>query len=156
MMITLDEGNGRTAERRNTDDMVSLVALPVPINPRGRVQPGRSARVGAEGANPPRNLSGTRDRDGQAFWSRIRGSGARDSGEGVTDVRAAGSTGFMSGDHTFGVPFAGRHIGPRLDEQRRMLDEVGYGSLDELMDAAIPEVIRAHGLLAIPPAGSEA
>jgi glycine dehydrogenase len=62
----------------------------------------------------------------------------------------------MSGDHTFGVPFAGRHIGPRLDEQRRMLDEVGYGSLDELMDAAIPEVIRSHGLLAIPPAGSEA
>src|SRR5215475_8208097 len=62
----------------------------------------------------------------------------------------------MSGDHTFGVPFAGRHIGPRLDEQRRMLDVIGYGSLDELMDAAIPEVIQAHGLLGIPAAGSEA
>jgi glycine dehydrogenase len=62
----------------------------------------------------------------------------------------------MSGDHTYGVPFAGRHIGPRADEQRRMLDEIGYGSVDELMDAAIPEVIRAHGMLELAPAASEA
>src|SRR5262245_46111561 len=62
----------------------------------------------------------------------------------------------MSGDHTYGVPFAGRHIGPRADEQRRMLDEIGYGSVDELMDAAIPEVIRAHGMPELPPAASEA
>ena len=46
----------------------------------------------------------------------------------------------MSGDLTYGVPFAGRHIGPSADEQRRMLDTVGYGSVEELMDAAIPEV----------------
>ncbi len=37
-----------------------------------------------------------------------------------------------------------------------MLDEVGYSSVEELMDAAIPEVIRAHGLLELPPAASEA
>jgi glycine dehydrogenase len=62
----------------------------------------------------------------------------------------------MSGDLTYGVPFAGRHIGPSPDEQRRMLDAVGYGSVEELMDAAIPEVIRWHGTLDLPPAGSEA
>jgi glycine dehydrogenase len=62
----------------------------------------------------------------------------------------------MSGDHTYGLPFAGRHIGPRADEQRRMLDEIGYSSIDELMDAAIPEVIRTYGQLELPPAASEA
>ena len=62
----------------------------------------------------------------------------------------------MSGDLTYGVPFAGRHIGPSTDEQRRMLDIVGYGSVEDLMDAAIPEVIRWHGTLDLPPAASEA
>ena len=42
------------------------------------------------------------------------------------------------------------------DEQRRMLEAVGYGSVDELMDAAIPEVIRWHGALDLPPAATEA
>ncbi|MEV4520568.1 aminomethyl-transferring glycine dehydrogenase [Micromonospora tulbaghiae] len=50
--------------------------------------------------------------------------------------------------------FADRHIGPGRDDERRMLDTVGYGSVDELMDAAIPEVIRWHGTLDLPaPAG---
>src|SRR5258706_14216966 len=62
----------------------------------------------------------------------------------------------MSADITYGVPFAGRHIGPGTDEQRRMLEAVGYGSIEELMDAAIPEVIRWHGTLDLPPAASEA
>ncbi len=61
----------------------------------------------------------------------------------------------MTGDLTYGVPFAGRHIGPSLDEQRRMLEAVGYGSAEELMDAAIPEVIRWHGTLDLPPAATE-
>ncbi|HEY7274121.1 MAG TPA: glycine dehydrogenase (aminomethyl-transferring), partial [Actinoplanes sp.] len=51
--------------------------------------------------------------------------------------------------------FASRHIGPDHDEQARMLKAVGYGSLDELMDAAIPEVIRWHGTLDLPPAATE-
>ena len=38
------------------------------------------------------------------------------------------------------VEFARRHIGPSAEEQRRMLDTIGYGSVDELMDAAIPGV----------------
>ncbi|GIF62971.1 glycine dehydrogenase (decarboxylating) [Asanoa ishikariensis] len=52
--------------------------------------------------------------------------------------------------------FADRHIGPDRDSERRMLDQVGYGTVDELMDAAIPEVIRWHGGLNLPPAASEA
>ncbi|HEV7707441.1 MAG TPA: glycine dehydrogenase (aminomethyl-transferring), partial [Asanoa sp.] len=52
--------------------------------------------------------------------------------------------------------FADRHIGPDRESEHRMLDTVGYGTIDELMDAAIPEVIRWHGTLDLPPAASEA
>jgi glycine dehydrogenase len=62
----------------------------------------------------------------------------------------------MSGDLTYGVPFAARHIGPSPEEQRRMLDTVGYASIEDLMEAAIPEVIRWHGTLDLPPAATEA
>ncbi len=41
------------------------------------------------------------------------------------------------------APFADRHIGPAADEQAKMLAVVGYGSLDELADAAVPDAIRA-------------
>ncbi|MBB5826640.1 aminomethyl-transferring glycine dehydrogenase [Micromonospora carbonacea] len=51
--------------------------------------------------------------------------------------------------------FAARHIGPDADAERRMLDVVGYDSIDELMDAAIPEVIRWHGALDLPEPASE-
>ncbi|MER7892791.1 aminomethyl-transferring glycine dehydrogenase [Micromonospora sp. NPDC094482] len=52
--------------------------------------------------------------------------------------------------------FATRHIGPDPDGERRMLQAVGYDSIDELMDAAIPEVIRWHGTLDLPEPASEA
>ncbi|MEV4490391.1 aminomethyl-transferring glycine dehydrogenase [Micromonospora coxensis] len=51
--------------------------------------------------------------------------------------------------------FADRHIGPDRDDERRMLQAVGYDSIDELMDAAIPEVIRWHGTLDLPEPASE-
>ncbi|QGN48790.1 aminomethyl-transferring glycine dehydrogenase [Micromonospora sp. WMMC415] len=51
--------------------------------------------------------------------------------------------------------FAARHIGPDPDDERRMLEVVGYSSVDELMDAAIPEVIRWHGTLDLPAPASE-
>ncbi|MFI7214871.1 aminomethyl-transferring glycine dehydrogenase [Micromonospora maritima] len=51
--------------------------------------------------------------------------------------------------------FADRHIGPGRDDERRMLEAVGYSSVDELMDAAIPEVIRWHGTLDLPEPASE-
>ncbi|MBG6065692.1 aminomethyl-transferring glycine dehydrogenase [Micromonospora ureilytica] len=52
--------------------------------------------------------------------------------------------------------FATRHIGPGPDDERRMLDVVGHDSIDELMDAAIPEVIRWHGTLDLPDPATEA
>ncbi|WCN78688.1 aminomethyl-transferring glycine dehydrogenase [Micromonospora sp. LH3U1] len=52
--------------------------------------------------------------------------------------------------------FATRHIGPGPDDERRMLETVGHGSIDELMDAAIPEVIRWHGTLDLPDPATEA
>jgi glycine dehydrogenase len=51
--------------------------------------------------------------------------------------------------------FDQRHIGPDGAAQRRMLETIGYSSVDELMDAAIPESIRWHGSLQLPAAVSE-
>ncbi|MBG0565979.1 aminomethyl-transferring glycine dehydrogenase [Actinoplanes aureus] len=52
-------------------------------------------------------------------------------------------------------PFVPRHIGPDPDEQTHMLKAIGYGSVEDLMDAAIPEVIRWHGELDLPAGISE-
>ena len=52
--------------------------------------------------------------------------------------------------------FADRHLGPDAAESQRMLEVVGYGSVEELMDAAIPESIRWNGALELPAAASEA
>ena len=51
--------------------------------------------------------------------------------------------------------FSDRHIGPDSAGVERMLTAIGYSSLDELMDAAIPEVIRWHGTLDLPAAATE-
>jgi glycine dehydrogenase len=42
--------------------------------------------------------------------------------------------------------FADRHVGPRADETARMLDRVGFDSLDALMDAAVPPTIASRTL----------
>jgi glycine dehydrogenase len=42
--------------------------------------------------------------------------------------------------------FSDRHIGTTAATQKVMLDAVGYGSVDELMDAAVPGAIRLSGL----------
>ena len=52
-------------------------------------------------------------------------------------------------------PFTTRHIGPTEDEQAKMLAVVGAGSLEELADQAVPQVIRATEGLDLPPAASE-
>ncbi len=54
------------------------------------------------------------------------------------------------------LSFAGRHIGPSTEDVTAMLKTVGYGSVDELMAAAIPESIRWAGTLDLPPAATEA
>ncbi|MGA8113171.1 MAG: aminomethyl-transferring glycine dehydrogenase [Actinocatenispora sp.] len=54
------------------------------------------------------------------------------------------------------TPFSLRHIGPSAEQQQRMLETVGYSSVQELLDAAMPEAIRATSGLRLPPAGTEA
>ncbi|MGI9666157.1 MAG: glycine dehydrogenase (aminomethyl-transferring), partial [Acidimicrobiia bacterium] len=49
-------------------------------------------------------------------------------------------------DRTNPGPFAARHIGPDDADVASMLDTIGIGSLDELIDRAVPEVIRSHRL----------
>ena len=46
--------------------------------------------------------------------------------------------------------FAARHIGPRADDVREMLETLGYDSLDALIDAVVPEDIRLRRPLALP------
>ena len=52
------------------------------------------------------------------------------------------------------VDFARRHIGPSADEQQRMLEAIGYSTLDELTAAALPPSATAVPL-DLPPALSE-
>ncbi len=51
--------------------------------------------------------------------------------------------------------FQTRHIGPNEPEQKEMLDFIGVGSLDELIDQTIPASIRLKSPLALPEAMSE-
>ncbi|MFF7591569.1 aminomethyl-transferring glycine dehydrogenase [Kitasatospora purpeofusca] len=53
-------------------------------------------------------------------------------------------------------PFENRHIGPDAAAQEKMLAHVGYGSLDELATAAVPEAIRSITALDLPAGRSEA
>ncbi|WP_327191440.1 aminomethyl-transferring glycine dehydrogenase [Streptomyces xinghaiensis] len=55
-----------------------------------------------------------------------------------------------------GTPFARRHIGPGREALAKMLAQVGYGSLDELTAAAVPDVIKSTGAVALPEARGEA
>jgi glycine dehydrogenase len=56
-----------------------------------------------------------------------------------------------------GTPFAARHIGltPAADQQR-MLDVVGYSSMDDLLGDAVPASIREKLALALPAPATEA
>jgi glycine dehydrogenase len=54
------------------------------------------------------------------------------------------------------APFERRHIGPDRGDQAKMLAHLGFGSLDELTAAAIPDVIRSVEALDLPEARSEA
>jgi glycine dehydrogenase len=56
---------------------------------------------------------------------------------------------------TAGVPFSRRHIGPAPADVAKMLDVVGQPSLDALLAAAVPEVIRSAERLDLPAALTE-
>jgi glycine dehydrogenase len=51
--------------------------------------------------------------------------------------------------------FAYRHIGPRRSDVEEMLDVLGYDSLEQFIDAVVPEEIRLRRPLALPPGRSE-
>ncbi|HKX63572.1 MAG TPA: glycine dehydrogenase (aminomethyl-transferring), partial [Verrucomicrobiae bacterium] len=51
--------------------------------------------------------------------------------------------------------FASRHIGPNPEESSAMLATCGYGSLDALIDDAVPRTIRSAQSLNLPAARSE-
>ena len=54
------------------------------------------------------------------------------------------------------VVFADRHIGPHGEASEAMLRQLGYASLDELVDTAVPADIRQEAPLELPAARSEA
>jgi len=53
------------------------------------------------------------------------------------------------------VEFAHRHVGPAETAQARMLEAIGYASLDELTEAALPAGIATDAALHLPPALTE-
>ncbi|WP_435745771.1 aminomethyl-transferring glycine dehydrogenase [Nocardioides sp. SYSU DS0663] len=53
------------------------------------------------------------------------------------------------------LPFVDRHIGVRPDDEARMLDRLGFDSLEALMEAAVPGGIRTAAALDLPAAQSE-
>ena len=53
------------------------------------------------------------------------------------------------------VAFAGRHIGPSPVEQAKMLAVLGFGSLDELTEAAVPATIASTDRLSLDAGRSE-
>src|SRR4051812_595394 len=95
-----------------------------------RERPSERAQDGAEGANPPRNLSGRRTATGWRLWSL----GDRGGGRALSSTQKSVAM----------TNFASRHIGPSNDEQARMLKTVGHETVEELMSAAIPGSIRWH------------
>jgi glycine dehydrogenase len=54
------------------------------------------------------------------------------------------------------APFVRRHVGTSDEEQRQMLDVLGYASLDDLIDVAVPGSVRSLAEAHLPPAASEA
>ena len=53
------------------------------------------------------------------------------------------------------TPFEARHIGPAPDDQAKMLAALGFASLDELVDRAVPDAIKPIEPLDLPGPASE-
>jgi len=51
--------------------------------------------------------------------------------------------------------FVARHVGPSAAERDEMLSALGYKSLDDLVDAAVPDAIRTSAALDLAPAAGE-
>ena len=46
--------------------------------------------------------------------------------------------------HNSQKDFLKRHIGPSNEDQNKMLKELNYKSLDDLIKSTVPEIGRAH------------
>ncbi|TYP89171.1 aminomethyl-transferring glycine dehydrogenase [Blastococcus xanthinilyticus] len=80
---------------------------------------------------------------------------AADGRAGATPPPLVGPLPSLNALHPAGS-FAGRHIGPRPADTAAMLEVVGHGSLESLVDACVPESVRDRAPLALPPAADEA
>lgn len=61
----------------------------------------------------------------------------------------------MATTDSFASSFAGRHIGSSAADQQKMLEFLGLGSLEELVDLSVPDSIRDSSSLDLPQALSE-
>src|ERR671913_1101901 len=108
---------------------------------RGARSPDRTSC--AEGAIPPRNLSGTRTalgwHSGGHRTDRGGGQATRPLGAPVPD-----HTPTSAADPTERLgEFVARHIGPDDAAVAHMLEAIGHESLESLMTAAVPDGIRS-------------
>ncbi|MBO0608200.1 aminomethyl-transferring glycine dehydrogenase [Myceligenerans salitolerans] len=62
----------------------------------------------------------------------------------------------MNQHHPAPAVFADRHVGPRGRETAAMLDQLGYDTVDALVEAAVPKSIRTQRPLDLPAARTEA
>ncbi|MSX44162.1 MAG: hypothetical protein F2774_08060, partial [Actinobacteria bacterium] len=62
----------------------------------------------------------------------------------------------VQAQHDSYAQFADRHIGPNNSDLSKILSFIGYSSLDELSNAAVPTNIQNQAPLALAPGASEA
>jgi glycine dehydrogenase len=70
--------------------------------------------------------------------------------------RASQDISYLGGQLRSRAEFARRHIGPSEQETQKMLEALGFASLDTLVESAIPRPIQLTRALQIPPPRSEA
>ncbi len=82
--------------------------------------------------------------------------GRRPPGGPVTERPSEPTTG-TSGSAVLdaSLPFARRHIGPAPEDQAKMLAVLGYSSLEDLVDAAVPASVHSATPLALPAGRAE-
>ena len=115
---------------------------------RGARSPDRTSC--AEGAIPPRNLSGTRTalgwHSGGHRADRGGGPATRPQGACVPDPTPTSASSAVDGLGEF----VARHIGPDDAAVAHMLEAIGHESLESLMTAAVPGGIRSAAALDLP------
>src|SRR5205085_5630715 len=135
----------------------AIVERTSPSTSDGRARTLLGSEPGAEGATTPRNLSGTRTVGARQLWSYATEgeSGRSRLAPETRNERIPAMPDQLAAEDPALDVFADRHIGPRAGEQTAMLAALNYASLDELVDAAVPAMIRETNPLALPEPLSE-